>query len=196
MHLCSNMWKFNCVVSFLLFIRSMSFLLEGWEICYHIPNKTRNTNSFFCGLEVWHLAVWLPSTSGCAMKKKKKRIGERKLVFCFCFSGAGKIKAWPCGGCLLLWVVETKVSPESSFAVITSKWCLYECLGGCTKGYHMGDQSWDGQWWHDCYLQSSLSLHVEGYGEHFTCDQDLSSFISSGFCKLGVLFPERKKRAI
>lgn len=79
----------NTAVLFLLFIRSMPFLLGRWEMSYCLPREIRNVDSFFCGLWVWSLAIWLSSTSWCAIKE---RIRERKaglllllLLFCIEF---------------------------------------------------------------------------------------------------------------
>lgn len=41
--------------------------------------------------------------------------------------------------------------------------------------------------------EQSTFLYMDGHGEHLNCDQDLSSFNSSGLCRLG-LFLLREER--
>lgn len=77
---------------FFLFIRSIALAsLPGrLEICYYIPKETGNMNSFFCGLEVWSLAVWLSSASWCGPPHQKKGLEKMAILSL----GAGEMKAF------------------------------------------------------------------------------------------------------
>ena len=81
-HRGSNICICNCIVSYVL-----SFLFGRWESCYCISKETRKSNSFFCGLEVWYLALWLSSVSRCVTKSKGQ---EKKVIFPL---GNGEIKS-------------------------------------------------------------------------------------------------------